>query len=336
MGDNDYFAFSDVVATVGRRTFVRFDAIHVKALDDIIRIGDFRESIHRIRPLIFELVFERGGYRSFRGLEGRRIVSDRWYRILIDRGGIPASLFASPDQPEGEPTGITDIGFLDRRHEPSASLEDLISLNEVPDSTEDEIREAISIKESRPAFVGVYSVGQGSCNAVCDGSGIPLLYYDFGGGITQNAHTYPNNLQFCFCKNPTVVLSHWDMDHWVSGDRHPAAKRLKWVVPRQQMGVTHLKFAAELYSRGNLLIWPENTSELSFDGGRVWKLPRHGNRNYSGIVMLVDTHSGGAEASVLITGDAPYNRVPEGTMGGLHGLVVTHHGGTFREGDPGL
>jgi hypothetical protein len=124
------------------------------------------------------------------------------------------------------------------------------------------------------------------------------------------------------------------MDHWVSGDRHPAAKRLKWVVPRQQMGVTHLKFAAELYSRGNLLIWPENTSELSFDGGRVWKLPRHGNRNYSGIVMLVDTHSGGAEASVLITGDAPYNRVPEGTMGGLHGLVVTHHGGTFRGDRP--
>src|SRR5579871_3626379 len=64
----------------------------------------------------------------------------------------------------------------------------------------------------------VYDVGQGNCNAILGGNHFthhPILYFDMGGGVLNNAHTYPNALgSLCGFMHPPVVLSHWDWDHW--------------------------------------------------------------------------------------------------------------------------
>jgi hypothetical protein len=120
-------------------------------------------------------------------------------------------------------------------------------------------------------------------------------------------------------------------------ERFPAAKDSVWVVPRQHpIGKSHAKLASELYSRGNLLVWPNGVPQISATCGTVFNLPALKNRNYSGLVMKARMR-GGNEAKALLTllpGDAPYKKMPEEALRDLSGLVVTHHGGNFRGDHP--
>ncbi len=324
-----YYAFSDAVESIGRATFVRFDTIQRQEIDLLLRAGKFSKVAHDIRPQLFELTIERGGSESFDGLDGRRIEPDRWYRLSVGNEGQAATAYNGPDQSDGKPIRIKDVAFLDGRGKLVRSLTTLVSLDDEPDASEDDIKRMLDLPRIERTFVGVYNVGQGSCSAVCMALALPLIYYDFGGGVTRNAKTYPKDLRFCFSENPPVVLSHWDLDHWVSGLKHPNALDLKWLVPRQRMGATHLKFANKLQSRNNLLIWPANLTDVSFSYGRIWKLPKHRNRNYSGLVLVAQVNDGSDSANVLCPGDSPYGQVPTGAGSSFHGLIATHHGGNY-------
>ena len=93
------------------------------------------------------------------------------------------------------------------------------------------------------------------CSEVACTCGLPICYFDLGCGVYRNARTRPENLQFCNCYNPPIILSHWDADHWAGTNQDRRFLQSRWVAPRQSVGPSHTKFANKiLWSGGSLLI----------------------------------------------------------------------------------
>jgi hypothetical protein len=237
------------------------------------------------------------------------------------------------EEANNEIINIVGIKPLDGRSDPARLLNKIISLDGIKDASERDLSEALSMEYLPPKeniFVCAFDVGQGSCAALISIPPQPYIYFDFGGGVGQNAHTYPKNLRFCFTNYPPVILSHWDMDHWISAYRHKEALDLKWIVPRQHVGPTHLKFALDLNAKKNLLIWPKTLTMLPLEWGTVMKLPPHRDRNHAGLIVVVSVNKG----NVLCPGDARYSLIPKSMMTNLVGLLATHHGGNYRADRP--
>lgn len=188
----------------------------------------------------------------------------------------------------------------------------------------------------KPNMVIAYNVGQGNCNGICNERGTPLIYFDFGGGAYHNTKTYPGNsenpksISFCHTNNPPVILSHWDWDHMVSATKpqHVNIKNSIWIVPKQLIGITHLKFAIELYNNTKLLIWPTNLSSLTTKYLRIQKIFTHDqkDKNNNGLSIIVRTENISNHYFVLLPGDANYSLLDLKEYKCLHGLVATHHG----------
>jgi len=212
-----------------------------------------------------------------------------------------------------------------------SKISKLASLDHLPDATEQEIRRALRLDHEAFA-AAVYDVGQGNCNAVVDDEYVPLLYFDFGGGVTRNAPTFPAGLRkFCFRHRPTIVLSHWDWDHWSSAARDVAAQACRWIVPRQmlgRLGGVHASMAANIVAAGKLLVWPTGNSSISNGHLEIRKCMGK-PRNHDGLALVIsDPQSTGQP--ILLTGDAEYGSIP-GALGKDYGaLVASHHGGPMR------
>lgn len=153
-----------------------------------------------------------------------------------------------------------------------------------------------------------------------------MIYYDFGGGCYSHARTYPQNQKYCFTHKPPILLSHWDFDHWAAAIREPKAKNLVWIVPRQLIGATHLKFAWELHKRGNLIIWPQEFDSLDIAFGSINKCTGE-SRNNSGLVLLLNLLKQDKNHKVLLPGDSAFEDIPVNILKNLNGLVASHHGG---------
>ncbi|RXK07322.1 ComEC/Rec2 family competence protein [Halarcobacter bivalviorum] len=184
-----------------------------------------------------------------------------------------------------------------------------------------------------PHDVVVYNVGQGNCNGIINSSGHPSFYFDFGGGVFQNTKTYPGKylnpgrIKFCYTDNPTVVLSHWDWDHMSSvwKNEHKDIKKSFWIVPKQQIGISHLKVAVDLYNRGKLLVWPNKLKFLNTNNFQIQKIDDHNkkDKNNNGLVLTVNINSK-KDDSILLPADANYNLIKKRI--GYIGLIATHHG----------
>jgi hypothetical protein len=217
--------------------------------------------------------------------------------------------------------------WLDRRTPVVHLLEHNFSLDSFPDATIDEIAKCLNVHNV--ASIICYNVGQGMCCAGCSPCGNPVIYYDFGGGIGSNSHTYPSSLRFCLRGQP-VVLSHWDMDHWISAVKFPDITQGVWFVPRQgPLGVKATQLAYNIKQHGTLLVWPSSLNSLRTPFGDVLKLSTHSNRNHSGLVVIAQVPVDGHVDTILIPGDAPYNKIPLAGCA-FTGLVATHHGGWHR------
>ena len=211
-------------------------------------------------------------------------------------------------------------------------LESEFSLDDVLDATHSEIRGLLdALREIE--FAVVYDVGQGNWNGLCDADGFPLLYFDFGGGVKQHSKTFPSALiDFCSTKNPPVVLSHWDWDHWCSGQRFPQATQLKWIAPRQRLGAVHRTFAQSLVQNNNLLLWPSGPSAPGeIEGGqvRIEKCTQAG-RNHSGLALILSENRRLGGQQMLFTGDARYSAIPSERSSSFTAIVVPHHGADMR------
>lgn len=336
-----YFAFADSVEKIWPIHYIRFDLIPYGVLAKFNQHPNI--DIFGLSPDIptrlIELKLKASKYKMFHGLGGHSINEGRWYILYIGSTGVNAKQYDRLDNVTPADVFIQDVVYLDRRQKDTRKIEDIISLDKIPDASPAKLADALSFDHHKPKLVTCYNVGQGNCNAVCDDKGIPLVYYDFGGGVLGNAHTYPIGLKSCLCKCPSILLSHWDLDHWASGLIQKLSQDMCWIVPRQKpLGVTHIKFAITLYKRKKLLIWPNNLKFLPTSFGRIIKLPTHSNRNYSGLILLILFNKDGKNKlkyeNVLLPGDAPYRIISKSVSLkslNLKGLVAKHHGGSYAK-----
>lgn len=251
------------------------------------------------------------------------LVEGSWHQIKISKvGEYEATLYRDLAGEEVFETRISLLPSLDEKLRVALGRE--IGLNDIPFASFDDLEKALQVA---PELVAVYNVGQGNCNAVCDEMSTPILYFDLGGGCLANSRTYPPKMDFCFSKNPAVILSHWDFDHWFSAEKTSVPPHVRWIAPKQSIGPRTLKFAKRLAGLGTLRLWPP--SVLGVSTGPVSIVRCSGtSKNDSGLAMYVDLGRGGAHNIVLCPADAAFNCLPSSPPGRrrLSGLVATHHG----------
>lgn len=315
----------------GELSEIYFDCVSADWVDERARRRDFGLDSCRDAPASVVRLVTRAGEDPF-SLE--TATGGEWLTLYLDnkknwRGSLPVEHYASISH---NPVNR----FLDKHEKTggdiAAALTRLTSLEPVPDATEGAIEATLG--PVPPAEeVAVYDIGHGNSNGLRTGMRTSV-YFDFGGGTLNNCKTYPANIKFCLKRSPPVILSHWDWDHWASADREPRALELKWIVPRQRIGVNHARLAATLHLRGNLLVWPRKLQRKHTRFGLVQKCTGT-SRNDSGLAVLVavieDELAYQQYTGVLLPGDAQYSKIPDSGSGKLSGLVITHHGGKLRD-----
>jgi hypothetical protein len=189
-------------------------------------------------------------------------------------------------------------------------------------------------------YLAVYDVGQGNCNALLDENHFPTLYFDLGAGVFRNAKTSPPKLQFCFTEDPSVILSHWDADHWAGafasapcGHHAYEALQRHWIAPRQDITVLHYAFALEIIQHGQLSIIDKHPPVAVVKPGTAIEYwfgnSTADDRNGSGIVLNVVQQTTGN--SWLLTGDCDYSHFPPGTRVSPIAIVAPHHGAKIHD-----
>src|SRR5262249_12555002 len=83
--------------------------------------------------------------------------------------------------------------------------------------------------------------------------GYPFLYFDMGHAVdaTQKPPNWPRRI--CLRGNPTVVLSHWDEDHYAFPLDDERVSDLPWLVPKQDISPQANKVLRRL---SRVRIWP--------------------------------------------------------------------------------
>ena len=241
------------------------------------------------------------------------------YRVLLD--------------PEGEHVLVDEIKSLS-----PARMLALSKMTEPPksaDATSTQIA-GILAPVSKAVAAMTLDVGQGAATALLDSAGGAVGYFDFGGGVTSHAPTFPSGLTHVdLGSTPPIVLSHWDWDHWSSDRRFPAASTCSWIVPRQRykLGSVHASFAASLHARGRLSVWPSLLRSVTVGGLRIERCVPAGraDRNNTGLAAIWLYPSGNTR--FLLAGDADYASVPS-CSASVEGLLVSHHGGTVPSSPP--
>jgi hypothetical protein len=178
--------------------------------------------------------------------------------------------------------------------------------------------------------VVVYDVGQGNAQGLVDNACQPVVYADFGGGVTANAGTFPSSLKrFCACKAAPVVLSHWDWDHWSSAGlaSNLWIRSHTWIAPLQRgLGPSHHTMASAIRKHGTLLLWSSAVAGPIATGAVTLDRCTGRGRNHSGIAVTVHRAQGNP---ILLPGDARYTAIPSHTAS-FDSVVAPHHGANMR------
>jgi hypothetical protein len=209
------------------------------------------------------------------------------------------------------------------------------------------------------AGVQVIDFGQGDCTEIRTLPDQALLYVDMGGGCGKCARTNPSHPDWVgsaahvadpsaklnLGDDPSVVLTHWDEDHFYTAKNIPAAADLRWLVPRQKIAMSHIAFVQTLT---DVRCWPagkirhcfalstkvklkiEKCSKASGGSGHKY------DRNLDGLAVFLVQHVDAAGLvpgeTIVLPGDAPYQYIP--TLrdtngmppGKVIGLLAFHHG----------
>lgn len=194
-----------------------------------------------------------------------------------------------------------------------------------------------------PAFVVVCDIGQGNMNVVVNTDGKPFLYYDMGGGIQGSLFTYPHPRPvLCYDGNPTILLSHWDGDHFKTALDEAEAGRLAgtaWMAPAQDTNTRAYRLgltaSAKAFRRGlvrdaELYVWPDGAVPASVTASYFTVLKVNGkDHNNHGLALRIASPNANGDF-MLLTGDATYEG--DTFANGVHGcdthcvgLVSGHH-----------
>lgn len=210
---------------------------------------------------------------------------------------------------------------------PSGQLSILFDMTTWPDASHADLIAALHAQCNLEALV-CFDIGQGSASALVCACGQPIYYFDTGCGSGRNAPTAPATIDFCTCSSPTVILSHWDTDHWAGAAGHAGLLARTWVVPRQTISTTHTVFANDILKAGGTIrIVAHSAPPLNWSSGQQdYDLQRATGtgRNGSGLVLIVTDQPTGR--SWVLTGDAGYNLIAQGAPGDIAAMIVPHHG----------
>lgn len=174
--------------------------------------------------------------------------------------------------------------------------------------------------------IRVFYVGQGDSIGILNEERKVVLYVDYGGllghpdkvnGYSKIAEMLP---PIAYNESVSVVLTHWDKDHYYSAKYVDQIQQGQWIVPDQRVGVQATIFSAKL---SNVRKWRESIGDqpLEFrtrsgDIIAIQKLgKRPGNaqtedRNMTGLgVWIIKNNSANKRQFILLPGDAPYHRI---------------------------
>lgn len=263
------------------------------------------------------------GSVSWRGDSDNIRLDERWLR-----GVVPRSAFS---QSESEGNLIVDSGFEEVTQTESNKLNAILAMDNWPRATAFSVKEKIMRLPSIGSAV-VHDVGQGSANALCDGSGQAVLYFDTGRPAPRNAKTAPKNLELCYCTEPLVILSHWDTDHWKAADKEvPKFQKFDWIVPSQTIRPSHAKFASKILQQGGKIFVVKRSSRpqvfSSNDNNISIKYGLGKDINNSGLILEIK--SGISKQILFFCADATYANCPD-IPDSVDLLVASHHGADAR------
>lgn len=194
--------------------------------------------------------------------------------------------------------------------------------------------------QKRTQLVKVANVGQGSCNILYDYANSVKLVFDAGYGKNHHPDTV---LQIGF--SPTIVISHWDLDHYRYLLSYPHLISGKtFIVPSfgSQRGVCVRRVSTSVrensrasggayysYGRNNTV----SHQQIPFPGEipnlelRMTEVRAGGlsKNNLNAITACIKEDS---RAVLLMPGDASYSYIAREHKVGLQYLIATHHGST--------
>lgn len=197
---------------------------------------------------------------------------------------------------------------------------------------------------SRLAGIRVFDVGQGDCIGLLDGQDNVVAYIDYGGCIQHPETHVPSwKTSKVLDVGPsgarlTIVLTHWDKDHYWSSTKNSDAKDCHWLVPRQHVSPTAARHAATL---SNASCWPESLGQAChrFAAGGDHEVEirkcrafrpagKTEDRNSSGlaVTLIALDAQGNDEAQMMLPGDCSFDRIPSLPAVPIVALVAYHHG----------
>lgn len=339
----DYYCYVDKADIVDKEIHFLFDGVSKEWYDEFLNENFIiSENYEKIIP---HIIFATTDYEQLKTSNPNYTLQDFqnvWVhiRLTYKETVFAAQLFIEDNDENPEPIlmyvySVTPLNITN----PTVAklLQNKLSFSMISDATKAELNSALSHPDfDHPDnFVAVYNVGQGNLNAICSPAGNPVLYFDMGGGCYQNRHTYPTTLKLCFSSFKTILLSHWDADHLTTAKRYygtpgwAAFYGKTWIVPRQSLGASHLKFAMRLRAISTLLIWPSSLRMLSFKAGDIY-LCNGPDKNHSGLALVTNLIPGKYNLTkVLLPADAAYTYIPLPPTSKLEAIVATHHGAEF-------
>lgn len=210
---------------------------------------------------------------------------------------------------------------------PSGPLNAIFDMTTWPDASDLDLLRALQPQCELDALV-CFDIGQGAACALLCQCGVPIYYFDTGRGSGRNAPTAPGTIDFCTCSNPTVIMSHWDTDHWAGAAGHAGLQARTWIVPRQTISTTHTTFGNDiLKAGGSILVVRNGAAPLQWSGAQQdYDLQRGtgSGRNGTGLVLIVTDQRSGR--SWVLTGDTGYDDIPHAIPADIAAMVVPHHG----------
>lgn len=189
--------------------------------------------------------------------------------------------------------------------------------------------------------IRVFDVGQGDCIGLLDQAGDIFCYVDYGGVIDHpdTSGTTPTKMPVVYGGgHVSIVLTHWDKDHYYSAyKKNPAAQNCEWLVPRQWASSFAVRFAANL---ANAKCWPESlgqqTHSFTVGNDHVLQIRKcqafdpndpSQDRNTHGLaVVIIDQTVTSAKELMILPGDCQFNGIPGIPLAPIRALVAYHHG----------
>jgi beta-lactamase superfamily II metal-dependent hydrolase len=302
----------------------------------------FSDLFENIKLYQIELISTWKEISEFLDLDEFKKESDVWFTLKLNstsNTGLPVFVYGGLFA-EGLKATLINCSALSLTSQTTAQLNAAFSMQYWPKTSVLSLNHLLS--QSEAEMLAVYDVGQGSASALANSDGYPTLFYDIGCGVYRNAKTAPSNQILCPHISSTIILSHWDTDHWAGANRFVDPQNAssflskKWIAPCDlTVGPRHIVFAYSIISSGGQLnivtggwrqhgpIRMQNNSELMLLEGSGT------SRNDSGIALKV-TENSSSDRHWLLTGDVQYNYLPLSSCSRFVAIIVPHHGAKMK------